>query len=810
MTDSERLRVVEIGSGLAGAVCGRLFAGLDHDVIRCEPPGGDALRRQPPRDGDGEGLAWVALNADKSSVVAGCDEAGRHAIRDLLSDADVAVIGLPAAAASELGLTPAGLRQEWPELVVAWITGFGLDGEYADLPGDSLLAEAYGGMATMIGAPEQRPLALGGEQVAYCSGVTGFLGAMLALRRRDAGLGGDIAEVAMCDVAAYMDWKSDLSLALTGRAPRRSGADPGDWRLVRARDGWVGCIFQAQHWESLVALVGAPELADPTLKDEATRRARGAEWWPAVERWARDRSAEEVYQLAQARGLPFGWVARPSDLARSQQLLGRGFIRTARDAGGGTPAVNSPVHADGLPWLRGHAPVPGERRPPAARPRGARPRPQLAVGGSGDSPGEQLLARRGDGAAQAGQPLAGVLVLDFGTITAGAAVTRLLADYGASVLKVEWLDHPDTFRSWKMPADETGRQPLNSPYFPSNNSGKLGVAVNLKSGEGRRIVHQLARHCHVLVENYRVGVARRLGIDGPALHAINPDLIYLSLSSQGQSGPEAENTSYGSTLDLLSGLASVTGYDAGHPLWSSSDVNYPDQLVSLFGAAFVVYALRQGLRGLYLDISQREVVSWTLAPQLADYLVNSRDAVPEGNRRPGAGVPHDTYPCREPDAWIAISCENDGHREALAHCIGAPGLAGHDEAWWESNLPVVDTSVSAWTRGRDRAAAVSALRAAGVPAVPVLDAADRAGNPRFARRQVVFSRDGLPVKGLPMLLRDHHVWTGSRAPRLGQDTRAVLSEVCGLSDSAIDEYEARGVIHCGREATPAPARVQPN
>ncbi|MBO0818753.1 MAG: CoA transferase, partial [Actinobacteria bacterium] len=356
MTDSDPLRVVEIGSGLAGAVCGRLFAGLGHDVIRCEPPGGDALRRQPPREEDGEGLAWVALNADKSSVVVASDEAGRRAVRDLLRDADVAVISLPAAAAGELGLTPAGLRQDWPELVVTWITGFGLDGEYADLPGDSLLAEAYGGMATMIGEPGQRPLALGGEQVAYCSGVTGFLGAMLALRRRDAGLGGDIAEVAMCDVAAYMDWKSDLGLALTGRAPRRSGVDPGDWRLVRTSDGWVGCIFQAQHWESLVALVGAPELADPALKDEATRRARAAEWWPAVERWARERRAEEVYQLAQARGLPFGWVVRPSDLARSEQLLGRGFIRTARDAGGATPAVNSPVHADGLPWRSGRAP----------------------------------------------------------------------------------------------------------------------------------------------------------------------------------------------------------------------------------------------------------------------------------------------------------------------------------------------------------------------------------------------------------------------------------------------------------------------
>src|SRR5690606_38058281 len=110
-------------------------------------------------------------------------------------------------------------------------------------------------------------------------------------------------------------------------------------------------------------------------------------------------------------------------------------------------------------------------------------------------------------------PLSGIVVLDFGTITAGAAVTRLLADYGATVLKIEWTDRPDTFRSWKMPDPGDGSAPPASPYFPSNNVGKLGVAVDLKTPEGRRVVHRLARRSHVLVENFRVGVTRRLGID---------------------------------------------------------------------------------------------------------------------------------------------------------------------------------------------------------------------------------------------------------------------------------------------------------
>ncbi|URN02981.1 CoA transferase [Actinomadura madurae] len=790
MTGSEppRLRVVEISGGVGGPVCGRLFAGLGHDVVRCEPAGGDPLRRRPPRNAAGTGLEFVALNADKDAVRIGSGDTGARDLHRLLDLADVAVLDLTPAAAAGLGLSADGLRERWPRLVAVWILGFGRDGDYRDIPGDSLLAEAYGGLATMIGEPDRRPLGLGGEQAAHCAGVTGFLGAMLALRRRDAGHGGDLVEVTMCDVVAYMDWKSDVAESMTGRPPMRSGADPGDWRLVRARDGWVGFIFQQKHWAQVVELVGAPELADPLLADESRRQARAAEWWPVVERWAVERSAEDIYRLAQRLGLPFGWAARASDLVRSPQLRHRGFITPEPDPGGSTPAVGTPVHTAGLPWRSGTAPEPADRVPErwTSRPPGTVPGPRL--------PSDTA-------------PLSGIVVLDFGTITAGAAVTRLLADYGATVLKIEWTDRPDTFRSWKMPDPGGGAATApTSPYFPSNNAGKLGVAVNLKTPEGREVVHRLARHSHILVENYRVGVTRRLGIDADTIRAVNPDLLYLSLSSQGQDGPEAGNSSYGSTLDLLSGLASVTGYEADRPLWSSSDVNYPDQLVSLFGAAFLAYCLQRGIKGVHLDVSQREVVSWTLAAEIADHLVNGNDAAPRGNRRPGR-TPHDTYPCSEPGTWIAISCFTDRHRDALAALAAPAALAGHDEAWWWSHEDLVDTEVTGWTRRRTRKEAIAELLAAGVPAVPVLDAADRRDEPGFASRGVTLATGQGPVKGLPMRLHGHAPRPAVTAPGLGAHTRAVLRDLGRMSDEEIDDLEGRGVIHCGPDANPSPVRA---
>jgi len=776
------LRVAEIARGVAGSVCGRLFAALGHDVVKCEGKGGDPARSQPPLNSAGTGLSFVALNADKRSVVADTADA----VAALLDEADVLILDLTPGEAAALDLTPERLRASWPRLVVSWITAFGRDGDYRELRGDSLLAEAYGGIATMIGEAGRPPLGLGGEQAAYCAGVTGFLGALLALKRRDIGGDGDIVDVAMCDVVAYMDWKSDVAYYMTGRAPARGTAKDDEWRMVRARDGWVGFIFQQRHWPAVVELVGAPELRDPELAVEAARMQAGPRWWPAVERWAAALPAEEIYDRAQRLGLPFGWAVTAAGLLRSAQLRERGFVAPGADAAAGlVPALGSPVRSDALPWRSGPAPEPG-----------ASPGPGWEDTAGASRAGTAPPA----GTSTAALPLSGVVVLDFGTITAGAAVTRLLADHGATVLKIEWTDRPDRFRSWKMP-DGDARL---SPYFASNNVGKLGVAINLKRAEGRDLVKRLAAQAHVMVENYRVGVTARLGIDDATLRAVNPDLIYLSLSSQGQHGPEARNSSFGSTLDLLSGLASLTGYDGDEPMWSSGEVNYPDQLVSLVGAAFVVYCLRMRMSGVSLDVSQREVVSWTLAAEVADYLVSDHDSAPHGNRRPGR-APRDIYPTAEPDRWVALSCASDAERSALAACLAADhaaadpaavaGLAGKDEDWWEGHRDDVAGLITAWTAARSRDAAVAGLLAAGVPAVPVLTAADRAATPRFTERRVSFPTDGVPVKGFPVLFGQYAAPEHLTAPAIGEDTRAVLTQL-GVSAGELSRLEEQGVIHC--------------
>ncbi|RKS78957.1 crotonobetainyl-CoA:carnitine CoA-transferase CaiB-like acyl-CoA transferase [Actinomadura pelletieri DSM 43383] len=750
--DPNALRVVELSGGVATKICGRLLAGLGHEVILCEPPGGDALRTRPPLDGHGVGLTFASLDADKRSVVADLDTAdGRTTLNHLLERADVLLTDLGPARARTAGLTAPGIRGAWPGLVAVSITAAGLDDPRSDHPGDSLLAECHGGLAAMIGEPDRAPLSLGGEQAAHAGAFAGLLGAMLALRRRALGGGGDVVDVALCDVAAYIDWKSDIETAVAGTAPTRTGATAGQWRIVRAADGWVGVIFHPDQWDVLIELVNG---SAPTSSHDPEQ------WWPVIERWAADLPKRTIYERAQALGLAVGFSADLEDLREDGQYRSRGFFRGPGQDGRTTAPVGPPARATGLPWRSGPPPALNDAVPTwTARPAPPPPNGQEA-------------------------PLAGVTVLDLGTITAGAATGRLLADYGATVIKVESASHPDPFRQWPVAGQAPGTNGLDvSPMFESNNAGKLGVVLELKTEADRETLHRLAARADVVIENFTVGVTRRLGADFETLRAINPRLVYLSLSSQGQEGPEAGRRSYGSTLDLLSGLASVTGYPDGGPMWSSGEVNYPDQAASLFGAALVAYCLERGVRGVHLDVSQRELITWTLADRIAEHAATGVVPEPTGNRRPG-GTPHDVYPCAGDGQWVAIACHRQADRDALANLIAPAVLTDRSEQWWWEHEALVDELVEAWTRARPRAECVHALTEAGVANAPVLSAAERGREPRFRERRVFLGDRNSRRKGFPFTMRDYTPPDPAPAPNLGQDQEAVLASLIEM-DAAL-------------------------
>lgn len=412
--------------------------------------------------------------------------------------------------------------------------------------------------------------------------------------------------------------------------------------------------------------------------------------------------------------------------------------------------------------------------------------------------------------------LAGIRIADLTIITAGAAATQILADFGAEVIKVEAGRYPDPFRSWGSgltPPADIDRPWDASPPFNVVNRNKLGLSLDLKDPRGREVFLRLVAVSDVVTENFRRGVMERLGLGYDELRKVRPDLVMVSFSSQGNDGPESGYASYGSTLDALSGLMSVTGYDENSPVWSGNDVNYPDQVVSLLGAGIILAGLRYRRltgRGIYIDLSQRELVTAMLGEVILDYTVNGRRRTPSGNRD-GSMVPHGCYPCRGEDAWVAIAVEDDRQWAALCRAMGRPHLASDPDF---ATLPArrrraaeIDALISEWTSRYDKREVMGLLQAVGVPAGAVLNGRDLLEDPHLKARGF-FTRVDHPVGG-PQLQR---TWpfnlsrtpgtVRSPAPCLGEHTRRVLTGLLGYSDAEVDELEAAGVIAY------APAKVR--
>lgn len=372
------------------------------------------------------------------------------------------------------------------------------------------------------------------------------------------------------------------------------------------------------------------------------------------------------------------------------------------------------------------------------------------------------------------KPLSGCRVLDLGIITAGAATAAVLADFGAEVIKVESPSYRDPFRRWLSNRPDDAVEDL-PPFFRATNRGKAGLSVDLKHPRGREVFLRLVARSDIVVENFRRGVLAKLQLDYATLRATNPNLILASISSQGESGPEARYVSYGSTLEAVGGLAWTTGYAGGAPTVSGVDLNYPDQVVALFASAMIVTAWRarqQGKGGAHLDLSQRELTGY-LSGEAFVAAGAGLDVRPSGN----AQAPHFLQDCfRTADGkWLAMTVE-PAQRATLAALLG------------------IDT-IGEWVALRPLEEAQRVLNANGIAAAAALN-----GRQVLEREGQVWKDalqrlpDGTLVKGFAMQFEREPMTVARDAPVVGADTVEVLQRVAGLSTREIDDLAAEGVI----------------
>ncbi|MDW8018295.1 MAG: CoA transferase [Thermus sp.] len=390
------------------------------------------------------------------------------------------------------------------------------------------------------------------------------------------------------------------------------------------------------------------------------------------------------------------------------------------------------------------------------------------------------------------KPLAGLKVLDLSRVLAGPLCTMILADLGAEVVKVEppWGDET---RGWGPPfvAGE-------SAYFLSVNRGKKSLALDLKAKEGQEAVRRLAARADVLVENFKTGDLARYGLDYGSLKALNPRLVYLSLTGFGQTGPRAKEPGYDAALQGYTGIMSVTGEPHGPPM--KVGVAWIDVMTGMMGAVAVLAALRERERsglGQHVDLSLFDVGLFALVNLGESYLLTGRPPARLGNAHAQI-VPYGAFPAA--DGWLVLAVGND---EQFARLCGALGLGELAERFptnasrVEHREAVVE-ALSQVLRTRPRAYWLEKFQGIGVPAAPVNDLKEAFQDPQAQAREAVWTLPHPLLGSLPTLANPLRFLSRTPAspslppPLLGEHTEEVLLEA-GFTPEEVRALVEKGV-----------------
>ena len=380
------------------------------------------------------------------------------------------------------------------------------------------------------------------------------------------------------------------------------------------------------------------------------------------------------------------------------------------------------------------------------------------------------------------KPLAGVRVLELARILAGPWMGQLLADLGADVVKVERRGEGDDTRSWGPPFVGEGADRA-AAYFHATNRGKRSLALDFEDDADRATVRRLATHAHVVIENFKVGGLARYGLDYPSLKALNPALVYVSVTGFGQTGPYRQRAGYDFMIQAMGGIMDLTGDPAGDP--QKTGVAFADIFSGLYGAVGVLAALRQAEAtgvGAHVDIALLDVQVAVLANQAMNYLVTGQPPRRLGNAHPNI-VPYQTFAVA--DGYVVLAVGNDGQFARFCAVIEAPELAADprfstNPARVQSRADLVPVLVGHLRRWR-RDDLLAALEAQGVPCGPINTVEDVFADPQVIHRGLRLSladASGTPHPGVasPLVLDGVRMASPRPSPALGADGAAVLTD----------------------------------
>jgi crotonobetainyl-CoA:carnitine CoA-transferase CaiB-like acyl-CoA transferase len=399
--------------------------------------------------------------------------------------------------------------------------------------------------------------------------------------------------------------------------------------------------------------------------------------------------------------------------------------------------------------------------------------------------------------------LTGLRVLDLSRILAGPWATQLLADLGAEVIKIERPGEGDDTRGWGPPfVVGAHEEDLFSAYYLSANRGKKSVAVDFGKRKGREIIVALAKSCDVVIENFKVGGLKGLGLDYEALSAVNPRLIYCSISGFGQTGPYKDKPGYDLLVQAMGGLMSITGAPDGEPM--KVGVAVADILTGLYATVAILAALnerRSSERGQHIDLALLDVQVATLANQGMNFLASGKVPQRHGNAHPNI-VPYQAFATS--DGHVVVAVGNDAQFVRLAAILEVPELS-EDPRFLKNadrirNRGELIEILSNKIRSFRKLELLGLLDAQFIPAGPINEMHEVFSDPNIAARELVIEqvlakgRSAIRMIGNPIKFSRTPIAYRNAPPRLGAHTADLLKDELGISESDLERLTEEGTI----------------
>ena len=784
------LRVLDITEDL-GLMCGQLLADMGaavHQLVR------------PALAGRLESPHWRAYTQGKRIEIIDWPEAPKL-IEGFAAEADVLLESWGPAPLAALGLGKERLQHGNPGLIQVSITPFGGAGPKASYAATDLTIAAASGHVHLSGPLDGAPVRISADQAHAHAAADAAVGVLIALAERErTGRGQHL------DISA----QQSMTLALLNRSLDKPCGHAKAERMAyalklgevpvktqfRCADGWV-VVLQgilpplASFMARLMAWVGEAGLcaAQQLQWDWGSIGARmmagqisATDWAPVengIERLVAGQTKAQLMQAAVSRRLLLAPVFEVQDLLQSAHLAQRNCVVAAGDGQkrlgafakfSRTPLPLRPLPAAGAQWNQQAL-----RTQPVARP----------------------LA-----AAEGGLPLAGVKILDLFWVVAGPGATRMLADYGATVVHVETRRKVDMLRN--VPPYIGGEMhPERAAAHHSTNANKLNITLDATTAAGKAVLRDLVAWADVFTESFAPGAIERLGFGYQKAAAINPQVIMISSTLMGQTGPWRDYAGYGNLAAAVCGFHALAGHVGEPPTGCYGP--YTDFTSVRFNALAILLALRERARtgrGQYIDMAQAEAALHFLAPACTDYWRSGKAPKAQGNRD-WRYAPQGLYQVRGEDRWLALSVRSDSEWRKLCDLSGSAALA-QTRGWsWEqrrSRHDELDEHLAAWLQDQDGGQAERALQTANIPAHRVLDTYDLFTEPQLNhRRHFLWTQHQtfgkVCIESSRLRFSRSQPRAAAAAPHFGSDNQAVLERILGYDAERIASLQQAGALN---------------